>query len=88
MLNKLTHSVIVDVRTPDEYRQGHYPDAVNIPLNQVVARVGEIKSWNKPVVLYCRSGNRSAMALSLLVQQGLAAVSNGGGLDDMRRATR
>ncbi|TCJ12143.1 rhodanese-like domain-containing protein [Flaviaesturariibacter flavus] len=88
MMNKLTDAVIVDVRTPDEYRQEHFPNAVNIPLDQVGARAAEIRAWNKPVVLYCRSGNRSGMALSLLKLQGLAEVYNGGGLDDMKREAR
>ncbi|TCZ73336.1 rhodanese-like domain-containing protein [Flaviaesturariibacter aridisoli] len=82
----LEDAVIVDVRTPDEYRQQHIPNAVNIPLDQLAVRFADIRSWGKPVVFYCRVGNRSGMAVSMLKQQGFADVYNGGGLEEMKRA--
>jgi phage shock protein E len=76
---------IVDVRTPEEYADGAYPGAVNIPLAALQARLGELEPRDKPLVLYCASGARSAQAARLLKQAGFADVMNAGGLDDMPR---
>ena len=73
---------IVDVRSPEEFQGGAYPGAVNIPLQLLGARLGEIPK-DRPVVLYCASGGRSAMAARLLKQAGYADVVNAGGLADM-----
>jgi phage shock protein E len=64
---------IVDVREPWEYRQGHLPGAVNIPLGELAEHVGEIAS---PAVLVCASGNRSLKAAQYLDERGLAEVAN------------
>ncbi len=77
---------IVDVRTPEEFAEQHYPGAVNIPLGELANRVDEFKSMPKPIIAYCRSGNRSGMAVSILKQQGISEVMNGGGLGDMLSA--
>lgn len=74
---------IVDVRTPEEFNEGHVAGAINIPLDQLPQRIKEFKEMPTPIVAYCRSGNRSGMAVSLLKQNGINDVSNGGGLDDM-----
>lgn len=79
----LQKASIVDVRTQSEYEQGHYPDAINIPLNELPQRLDEFKEMKKPIVAYCRSGARSGMAVSLLQQNGLSEVYNGGGLFDL-----
>jgi phage shock protein E len=73
---------VVDVRTPEEFRQGAYPGAVNIPLQVFAQRMGEIDR-KKPVVVYCAAGGRSAKAAALLQAAGYTDVSNGGGLGDM-----
>lgn len=80
ILNKAS---IVDVRTPGEYLDGHYPGAVNIPLNELSQRLDELKEMKKPIVAYCRSGARSGMAVSVLQQNGFSEVYNGGGLYDL-----
>jgi phage shock protein E len=72
---------IVDVRTPDEFRAGAYPGAVNIPVQALAARIGEIPK-DRPVVVYCASGMRSASAAGLLGRAGYDVV-NAGGLRDM-----
>lgn len=74
---------IVDVRIAQEYADGHHPAAINIPLDEIVTRLAELRQMAKPVVLYCRSGNRSGMAASILKQHGIADVQNGGGLADI-----
>ena len=83
-LIKNPSTVVVDVRSPWEYELDHIPGAKNIPLEEVTGKLEEIKSFNSPVVLYCRSGNRSNMAVTILQQNGVAHVYNGGGLSDMQ----
>ena len=80
ILNKAS---IVDVRTPGEYLDGHYPGAINIPLNELPQRLDEFKEMKKPIVAYCRSGARSGVAISVLKQNGFSEVYNGGGLFDL-----
>jgi phage shock protein E len=75
-------AMIVDVRTPDEFRDGAYPGAKNIPLSDLGRRMGEIP-MDKPVVLYCASGARSSSAARAMKQAGYADVINAGGLADM-----
>lgn len=77
-------TLFVDVRTPQEYASGHIASAVNIPLDQLMGRMDELKHAEGPIVLYCRSGNRSGMAQLLLQAQGFRNLHNGGGLDDLR----
>ncbi len=83
MKNILENATVIDVRTPEEFSGSHYPNAVNIPLNELPQRLDEIKEMKQPIVAYCRSGNRSGMAVSILKQSGLTDVYNGGGLSDL-----
>lgn len=75
-------AVIIDVRTPEEFRDGAYPNARNIPVGNLASRLGEIPK-DKPVVLYCASGARSASAARTMKQAGFTDVINAGGLGDM-----
>lgn len=70
-------ALIIDVRTPDEYRGGHIKESVNIPLNLIPKKANELKRKNKPIVVCCRSGARSGMAANQLRQAGIE-VENGG----------
>ena len=70
-------ALIVDVRTPEEYRGGHITESVNIPLNMIPNKVNELKRKNKPIITCCRSGARSGMAADQLRQAGIE-VENGG----------
>lgn len=74
---------IIDVRTASEYTVSHYPSAINIPLDELPKHLDQLKKANKPIILYCRSGNRSNIGMNFLHQQGLKEVYNGGGLNDM-----
>lgn len=78
-------ALVVDVRTPQEFAGGHYPGAVNIPVDQVQSRLKEFGDRNSPVVVYCQSGGRSAMAKQILEGAGFTKVTNGGGVADMMR---
>lgn len=66
----------VDVRTPSEFASGHAPGSINIPLDQLTARLAELDP-GRPVLLGCASGSRSAMATSLLKGKGFEAVNAG-----------
>jgi phage shock protein E len=77
---------IIDVRTPEEFNEEHIKGAINIPVDQVGNRIDEIKEMPQPIVAYCRSGNRSGMAVTILKQNGITDVTNGGGLDDMKQS--
>jgi rhodanese-related sulfurtransferase len=59
---------IVDVRTRSEFQSGHAAGSVNIPVNELLPRIEEVKSLKTPIVLCCASGGRSAMAAHLLKQ--------------------
>lgn len=76
-------AAVVDVRSTDEYADEHFPKALNIPVNELSARAAEIGPKDKPVVLYCASGARSAMGARILKSLGYADVTNAGGLSDM-----
>jgi len=75
---------VVDVRTPAEYQGGAYPGAVNIPLQVLPARLGEIPR-DRPVVIYCASGARSAAAALLLRRAGCVEVIDAGGIGNLPR---
>ncbi len=75
VLWKAKEAVIIDVRTPEEYRQGHIPGVALIPLNELADRLDEIPK-DKKVLLICRSGNRSAQGTKLLRNKGFANVYN------------
>ncbi|MDW7692212.1 rhodanese-like domain-containing protein [Flammeovirgaceae bacterium SG7u.111] len=71
-------AVIIDVRTPGEYKSGHVKGSVNIPLDKVSANIDKIKKYNKPIITCCASGMRSGSAASILRKNGLEEVYNGG----------
>ena len=82
-------AVVVDVRTPGEFAEAHLDQAVNIPVQEVQSRLGEVQQLtkndkSKPIVVHCASGKRSAEAKAQLEAAGYTQVVNGGGLDDLR----
>lgn len=63
--------LILDVRSPEEYAEGHIPGAINIPHDQLGSRLAEIGKYkDKDVVLYCRSGRRVGIAAGVLQAAG------------------
>lgn len=60
----------VDVRTPAEYQAGHVPGAVNIPYDELEKRYAELGPPSTPLLLYCRSGRRSGIAVRTLREKG------------------
>jgi phage shock protein E len=73
-------AVLLDVRTPDEFRDEHLKGALNLPLQELAARLDELGSRERAVVVYCRSGRRSAEAASLLRQRGFRHVHDMGAM--------
>jgi rhodanese-related sulfurtransferase len=80
--------LVVDVRTPEEFQAGAYPNAINIPLDELYARIDELGGKSREITLYCASGARSAYAQRGLQQAGFTNVSNGGGLMHMMMMAR
>lgn len=64
---------LIDVRGREEYTQGHIPDAVNLPLSELVGREDKI---GPNTVLICASGNRSSQAAAYLASQGKTGLMN------------
>ncbi|HFE37422.1 MAG TPA: rhodanese-like domain-containing protein, partial [Gammaproteobacteria bacterium] len=71
---------LFDVRTEAEFVQGAVPGARNVPVQYLKAKAGNLDS-NKPVIVYCRTGGRSAKAQRLLEGIGFRQVHNAGGID-------
>ena len=78
--NATPGAVLLDVRTPEEYREGHIPGSKNVPLQALdnVASVAENK--NMALYVYCHSGARSRQAAGLLRRMGYRNVNNIGGI--------
>ena len=74
------------MRSPEEFGQGHLQGAINIPADQIGAKISSISPDKQaPVNLYCRSGRRAAAALKTLKQLGYTNVINHGGYEDLRK---
>ena len=73
-------AILVDVRTPQEYREGHVPESKNVPLQQLdkISAVNDNK--DVPMFVYCHSGGRSRQAVSMLQHMGYTHVQNIGGI--------
>lgn len=72
-------AVVIDVRSPQEFKGGHFKGSKNIPLDRIQTEAQKIKALDKPVVVCCASGMRSSQAKSILLNQGVKVVENGGG---------
>ena len=74
----------IDVRTPEEFAEGHIQGAVNIPVDQIAGKIAAVSpNKNAPINLYCRSGRRAEAALQELKKMGYTQVSNHGGYQDL-----
>lgn len=81
MMNK-PDTVILDVREPDEFATGHIPNAVNIPMDALAQALTKepLKDPDRTILIYCRSGRRSAIAANFLVQCDYENVYDFGGI--------
>ena len=81
-------ALIVDVRTPAEFADGHYPGAINIPHETILDGLNQLGvTADTEVILYCRSGNRSGQAEQVLQEKGFTEARNAGGLEALLSAT-
>ena len=72
---------IIDVRTPEEFSNGHVEESINYEWQEIALKIRDIDK-NEKIYLYCRSGNRSEKATNILVDLGYKDVTNLGSLDE------
>ena len=82
--------VVIDVRTPAEYASGHIAGAINIPVERIGQDISTIKALGQgsTILLYCRSGRRSAAAADILNKQGYLHVVDGGGYEALSQSLK
>lgn len=73
-------AVLLDVRTPEEYRSGHIPGSRNLPLQTIDRASAIAENRDTALYVYCQSGARSRQAAGLLKQLGYTNVNNIGGI--------
>ncbi|KOP71319.1 hypothetical protein AMS60_23145 [Bacillus sp. FJAT-21945] len=75
--------LIIDVRSAEEYEAGHIPHAINISIDEIESRLDEIEDYkDKPIILYCNTGNRSGKAAEILANNGFTDVTNAQGVKE------
>ena len=84
MMNEQPEAVVLDVREPNEFDNGHIPGAVLLPLGSITERSAAelIPDKDTVVLVYCRSGNRSKQASSALAELGYTGIYEFGGIND------
>ena len=75
-----SNTVLIDVRTKEEYAEGHIPGSINIELDEIEKIVDIIKDKNSHIYIYCRSGHRSGIALNKVKELGYRDLTNIGGI--------
>ncbi len=75
----------IDVRSAEEYQQGHLPGAIHLPHTDIASRIHEVtQDKNAKIQLYCRSGRRSGLAAAELKKLGFNHVENAGGFEALK----
>lgn len=83
MMNTETNYIILDVRTHEEYNEGHIPGAICIPNETIGSEdLSALPDKNQLILVYCRSGNRSKQASEKLVRLGYTNIVEFGGIRD------
>ena len=77
-------AVLLDVRTPEEYSEGHIPESKNVPLQNLDRVRTVVENKDTELFVYCYSGARSRQAVSMLGQMGYTKVNNIGGISSYR----
>ncbi|TND10583.1 MAG: Rhodanese-like protein [Bacteroidetes bacterium] len=80
-MKTMNTKIIIDVRSRGEFMSGHVAGSINIPLQEIPERIGEIRAMQQPVILCCASGNRSGQAAAYLQRQGISCENGGGWMD-------
>ena len=78
---KEKQATIIDVRTASEFMGGHVSGSINIPLQEIVQRMTELKSMKTPIVFCCASGGRSGQATQIISNQGIECYNGGSWLN-------
>ena len=85
MIKEEKNYIILDVRRPDEYADGHIPGAINVPNEEIgTAEISELPDKSQLILVYCRSGRRSKEAAEKLVKLGYTNVVEFGGIQDYK----
>jgi phage shock protein E len=71
----------LDVRSAEEFAERHRDDSRNVPLDQLPPQLSQLGSKQRPIVVYCRSGRRSALAAAILREAGFTRVTDVGSLE-------
>lgn len=85
-LDKNQNHFLLDVRRPDEFASGHIEGATNINVDFLADQLSRVPK-DVPVVIYCRSGNRSATAANILAEAGYTQIYDMGGIIDWQKAS-
>lgn len=86
-VNGEERSMIIDVRTIEEWNAGHLADAIHLPIDRLETSIAElVKDKHQSVYLYCRSGHRSGIGATAMQAMGYTAVTNAGGLAEAAEA--
>ena len=80
--DKLPGAILLDVRTPQEYSEGHIPQSMNVPVYELHRMEEEAPDRDVPVFVYCASGARSRVAAQMLRSMGYRNARNIGGIED------
>ena len=87
LMDTETDYIILDVRTEEEYNEGHIEGSLLIPLDTLEANLPKLaNSKDRPLIVYCRSGARSAIASRLLADQGFKPLNVSGGINEWSAA--
>ncbi len=85
----MTEEVLyLDVRTPAEWAERHVVPSLNIPVDELPRRVSELGARHRHIVVFCRSGRRSALAKLMLAEAGYSHVDDGGSIDSVAQRAR
>jgi len=83
MMKNEKNYIILDVRRPDEYAEGHIPGAINVPNEEIgTAEISQLPDKSQLILVYCRSGRRSKEAAGKLVKLGYTNIVEFGGIQD------
>ena len=85
MMKDEKNYIILDVRRPDEFAEGHIPGAINVPNEEIgTAEIAELPNKSQLILVYCRSGRRSKEASEKLVKLGYTNIVEFGGINDWK----
>lgn len=83
MMEEESDYIILDVRTPEEFKERHVPDAINVPNETIgTEEIPQLPDKDQLIMVYCRSGNRSKQASEKLVKLGYSNIVEFGGIND------